>query len=77
MGDDGLITGIDSSKPAAPDNYAGAGPVESIMQTFDSWDRLGDGDYTEIGLNAAAAGLDLLSWPLIPSARWPRRASGG
>jgi hypothetical protein len=66
MADDGLITGIDSSKPASPDNYAGAGPVESIMQTFDSITREGDADLGEIGLNAAAAGLDLLSLAIDP-----------
>src|SRR5262245_11106987 len=54
-------TGWDSSGNAlGPDNYAGAGIVESFFQTADSMTRLGDGDVAEVGLNAAALSLDLL-----------------
>lgn len=66
MGDDGLITGIDTGNASAPDNFAGAGPVESTMQLIDSFSRLKDGDYAEIGMNAAAAGLDLLGVAIDP-----------
>lgn len=66
MGDDGLITGINTGEPGNPDNYAGAGPVESVVQLADSIGRGGEGDYAEIGLNAAAAGLDLLSLAIDP-----------
>ncbi|KOV83998.1 hypothetical protein [Nocardia sp. NRRL S-836] len=43
-----------------PDNFAGAGIVESFFQTADSVKRLGEGDFAEVGLNAAALSLDLL-----------------
>lgn len=63
---DGVLTGLDGSKPLNPDNYAGAGPVESLMQTIDSASRLKDGDFAEFGMNAAALGLDLLSAAIDP-----------
>jgi hypothetical protein len=54
-------TGWDSTGSGiGPDNYAGAGVVESFFQTADSMKRLGEGDVTEVGLNAAALSLDLL-----------------
>ncbi|WP_329789319.1 hypothetical protein V1227_34025 [Lentzea sp. DG1S-22] len=43
-----------------PENFAGAGVFESLAQTVDSMGRLGEGDVTELGLNAAALGLDAL-----------------
>jgi hypothetical protein len=49
-----------------PDNYAGAGPVESLMQTADSLSRASEGDFAEIGMNAAALGLDLLGAAMDP-----------
>lgn len=49
-----------------PDNYAGAGPVESFVQTVDSLGRAGDGDFAEIGMNAAAFGLDVLGVAMDP-----------
>ncbi|MFJ8963817.1 hypothetical protein ACIRG5_30950 [Lentzea sp. NPDC102401] len=48
------------------DNYAGAGPVESLAQTIDSAMRLGEGDIAEFGMNAAALGLDVLSAIMDP-----------
>jgi hypothetical protein len=36
------------------------------MQLIDSWDRRGEGDFAEIGLNAAAVGLDMLSLAIDP-----------
>ncbi|MEU3650192.1 hypothetical protein AB0E59_42980 [Lentzea sp. NPDC034063] len=49
-----------------PDNYAGAGPVESLAQTIDSAMRLGEGDVAEFGMNAAALGLDVLGAVMDP-----------
>ena len=49
-----------------PDNYSGAGVVESFFQTADSMKRLGEGDVTEVGLNAAALSLDLLGVLMDP-----------
>ncbi|GHH46325.1 hypothetical protein [Lentzea cavernae] len=51
---------------AHPDNYAGAGPAESLAQTIDSAKRLGEGDFAEFGMNAAATGLDLLGAVMDP-----------
>ncbi|MCX2949877.1 hypothetical protein [Lentzea sp. NEAU-D7] len=48
------------------DNYAGAGPVESLAQTIDSAMRLGEGDVAEFGMNAAALGLDVLGAVMDP-----------
>lgn len=66
MGDDGLITGVDTAKPLSPDNYAGAGPVESFMQTIDSAGRLGEGDAAEFGMNVGALALDALGMAIDP-----------
>ncbi|MGZ3142712.1 hypothetical protein ACVDFE_12080 [Lentzea chajnantorensis] len=51
---------------ATPDNYAGAGPVESLAQTIDSAKRLGDGDLAEFGMNAGALALDALGAYMDP-----------
>ncbi|MDX8030960.1 hypothetical protein SK803_12090 [Lentzea sp. BCCO 10_0856] len=60
-------TGWDSTGNAlGPDNFAGAGVVESFFQTADSMKRLGEGDVTEVGLNAAALSLDLLGVIMDP-----------
>lgn len=60
-------TGWDSDgKIAGPDNYAGAGALESVAQLADSMTRAGEGDFAEIGLNLGAAGLDLLGTFLDP-----------
>lgn len=52
--------------PLHTDNYAGAGPVESLAQTIDSAKRLGEGDFAEFGMNAAALGLDVLGAVMDP-----------
>lgn len=49
-----------------PDNFAGAGPAESLAQTIDSAKRLGEGDFAEFGMNAAALGLDVLGAVMDP-----------
>ncbi|AXX33605.1 hypothetical protein KCV87_24520 [Actinosynnema pretiosum subsp. pretiosum] len=49
-----------------PDNFAGAGPVESVFQLIDSGKRAGEGDVAEIAMNLGAAGLDLLGAALDP-----------
>ncbi len=55
------LTGLKGGEEwSNPDNFAGAGVVESFFQTADSMKRLGEGDFTEVGLNAAALSLDLL-----------------
>jgi uncharacterized protein YukE len=54
------FTGFKSDTWADPDNFAGAGVFESLAQTVDSMGRLGEGDVSELGLNAAALGLDAL-----------------
>lgn len=60
-------TGWDSNgNSIGPDNFAGAGIVESFFQTADSMKRLSEGDVTEVGLNAAALGLDLLGVIMDP-----------
>ncbi|RDI33071.1 hypothetical protein [Lentzea flaviverrucosa] len=60
-------TGWDSDgKIAGPDNFAGAGALESVAQLADSVTRAGEGDFAEIGLNLGAAGLDLLGTFLDP-----------
>lgn len=66
---DGLMTGFASGDDAgfwSPDNFAGAGPAESVVQFADSLSRAGEGDFAEIGMNAAAVGLDLLSAAIDP-----------
>lgn len=60
-------TGWDSDgKWAGPDNFAGAGALESVAQLADSMTRAGEGDFAEIGLNLGAASLDLLGTILDP-----------
>ncbi|WP_440900750.1 hypothetical protein [Actinosynnema sp.] len=49
-----------------PDNFAGAGPVESVFQLIDSGKRAGEGDVAEIAMNLGAVGLDLLGAALDP-----------
>ncbi|MFD1148440.1 WXG100-like domain-containing protein [Saccharothrix hoggarensis] len=49
-----------------PDNYAGGGAVESFFQLADSCTRAEQGDYAEIGMNAAALGLDVLGMVMDP-----------
>lgn len=49
-----------------PDTFAGAGPAESFFQTIDSLGRAGEGDFAEIGMNAAALGLDVLGAIMDP-----------
>lgn len=67
MGDDGLITGVDTGKPLAPDNFAGAGVFESAAQTIDSLGRAWDeGDWGELGMNAGALALDGLGMMIDP-----------
>ncbi|MFI6096940.1 hypothetical protein ACIA8G_15365 [Lentzea sp. NPDC051213] len=51
---------------ASPDNFAGGGLAESLMQTIDSADRLGEGDFAEFGMNLAATGLDALGAAMDP-----------
>ncbi|MEJ2856485.1 MULTISPECIES: WXG100 family type VII secretion target [unclassified Saccharothrix] len=66
---DGLLTGFATGDDAgfwAPDNFAGAGPAESVVQLADSLKRAGEGDFAEIGMNFAAAGLDVLSAAIDP-----------
>ncbi|QFZ23154.1 WXG100 family type VII secretion target [Saccharothrix syringae] len=64
---DGLITGVDTGKPGSPDNFAGAGPLESYAQVLDSFDRAAqEGDYAEFGLNLGAAALDTLGLVIDP-----------
>ncbi|MFD7654419.1 hypothetical protein ACFV4N_10625 [Actinosynnema sp. NPDC059797] len=59
MGDDGLITGIDTGKPLTPDNFAGAGVFESGAQVYDSLGRaVKEGDWGEFGMNVGALTLD-------------------
>jgi hypothetical protein len=61
------FTGLQGGdKSANPDNFAGAGVFESLAQTVDSMGRLGEGDATELGLNAAALGLDALGMFMDP-----------
>lgn len=59
-------TGFDGKEGWSPDDVAGAGPLESLVQTVDSFGRLGEGDVTELGLNAAALSLDLLGMVMDP-----------
>ncbi|TWP49598.1 hypothetical protein FKR81_24025 [Lentzea tibetensis] len=59
-------TGFDDGGWAKPDNFAGAGPAESVAQLADSITRAGEGDFAEIGLNALATGLDVLSLVMDP-----------
>ncbi|SFR11834.1 hypothetical protein SAMN04488564_103675 [Lentzea waywayandensis] len=49
-----------------PDNVAGGGVAESLIQTIDSAHRLGEGDFLEFGMNAAALALDGLSMWMDP-----------
>ncbi|WP_434439366.1 hypothetical protein [Lentzea sp. E54] len=51
---------------ANPDNFAGGGLAESVMQTVDSASRLSEGDIAEFGMNLAATGLDLLGLIMDP-----------
>lgn len=60
-------TGFDGKDGWSPDDVAGAGPLESLVQTVDSFSRLEEGDVTELGLNAAALSLDLLGMAMDPS----------
>ncbi|GAB2819067.1 hypothetical protein [Lentzea nigeriaca] len=60
-----IWTGVNED-PTHTDNYAGAGPVESLAQTIDSAKRLGEGDFAEFGMNAAALGLDVLGAIMDP-----------
>jgi hypothetical protein len=59
-------TGFSSDGAASPDNFAGGGLAESLMQTIDSAGRLGEGDFAEFGMNLAATGLDLLGMWMDP-----------
>ncbi|MFJ5991240.1 hypothetical protein [Lentzea sp. NPDC092896] len=49
-----------------PDNVAGGGVAESLIQTIDSAHRLGEGDFLEFGMNAAALALDGLGMWMDP-----------
>lgn len=51
---------------AHPDNVAGGGVAESVMQTIDSAGRLSEGDFAEFGMNLAATGLDGLGMWMDP-----------
>lgn len=55
-----------NSDVANPDNFAGGGLAESVMQTVDSASRLSEGDFAEFGMNLAASGLDLLGMIMDP-----------
>lgn len=57
-----VFTGMDG----LTDNVAGAGPVETFAQVYDSMGRAQEGDFLEIGLNLGPAGLDVLGTVLDP-----------
>ncbi|GAA3844193.1 hypothetical protein GCM10022243_08240 [Saccharothrix violaceirubra] len=62
---DGVMTGFNSDWQN-PDNFAGAGPVETFFQTLDAFSRVDEADFAELGMNAAAFGLDLLGTLIDP-----------
>lgn len=74
MADDGIWTGFAEQKPGEkppswtdPDNFAGAGPLESAAQVADSYERMTkEGDYAEFGMNAAAFALDAFGVAVDP-----------